>query len=273
MAPVKTVLDELGTALDSSGADADWLTFVGSGEPTLHSELGSMIEGARALTRLPIAVITNGSLLNRVDVQQALAVVDAVLPSLDAGSEGLFRAVNRPFPTLTLEGQVSGLAAFRKVYSGALWVEVMLVSGLNDGEQALRDLADALGRIRPDAVHISVPTRPPAEPWVSPPGPEALEKARSILGDQARVVLDVDGLFELDASASLDDAILEILARHPMSERELETTLRRRRPREDVERTLRELSASPRVQVLEREGRRFYSVARYRYGRGPGAGM
>jgi wyosine [tRNA(Phe)-imidazoG37] synthetase (radical SAM superfamily) len=272
MAPVRTVLDELEVALASSGGHADWLTFVGSGEPALHSELGPMITGARALTRLPIAVITNGSLLDRLEVRRALGAADAVLPSLDAGSERLFRAVNRPFPTLTLEGQVSGLAAFRKTFSGALWVEVMLVAGLNDGEQALRDLAAALGRIQPDEVHISVPTRPPAEPWVRPPGPEALEEARSILGGQARVVLAVDGPFELGAGASLDDAIVEVIARHPMSEEELVATLRREQHGKDVERALRELSRSPRVQVVERGGRRYWTAARYRYGHGPASG-
>jgi wyosine [tRNA(Phe)-imidazoG37] synthetase (radical SAM superfamily) len=266
MVPVGTVLDELGAVLASGDINAEWVTFVGSGETTLHSELGSMIRGARAMTRLPIAVITNGSLLGRADVQRALAVADAVLPSLDAGSEGLFRAVNRPLPSLDLESHVSGLAAFRKAFSGALWIEVMLVSGLNDGEEALRDLAAALGRIQPDAIHVSVPTRPPAEPWVTVPGPEVLERACSILGGQARVVLATDGHFELESEASLDDAIVDVIARHPMSEQELVATLSRQRPPEEVERALRELSASPRVQVVVRGGRRFWTAARYRYG-------
>ncbi len=265
LAPVEVVLDEVQAALSACENDVDWITFVGSGEPTLHSGLGRMIRETRAMTSLPIAVITNGSLLDDEDVRRALEPADAVLPSLDAGSEDLYRAVNRPFPGLTLARHVEGLVAFRKGFSGRFWVEVMLVAGLNDSEPALRALAAALRWIEPDEIHINVPTRPPAEARVRAPEAPVLERARSILGVGARVVLPVAGDFELDTHSPVADAVLEVITRHPMSERELVAALSRRWASADVERALGELAADGRAQVVERQGQRFWSAAMYRY--------
>jgi wyosine [tRNA(Phe)-imidazoG37] synthetase (radical SAM superfamily) len=238
---------------------------VGSGEPTLHASLGEMIRRTRAMVRVPVAVITNGALLHREDVRRELAAADAVMPSLDAGSEKLHRAVNRPYPGLTLARHVEGLVAFRKSFAGRLWVEVMLVAGLNDTEPALRDLATAIRRIGPDEVHINVPSRPPAERWVKAPAPRVLEQARSILGVEARVVLPVAGDFELDTRSPVADAVVEVITRHPMSERELVAALSRRWAPDEVERAIGELAADGRAQVVERQGQRFWSAAAYRY--------
>jgi wyosine [tRNA(Phe)-imidazoG37] synthetase (radical SAM superfamily) len=224
-----------------------------------------MIRKIRAIVSVPIAVITNGSLLHEEDVRRGLAAADAVLPSLDAGSEGLYRAINRPYPGLTLPRHVEGLVAFRKSFSGRLWVEVMLVAGLNDSEPALRDLAAILRRIEPDEVHINVPSRPAAETWVRAPEAGVLERARSILGVEARVVLPVAGHFELDPHAPIGDAVVEVITRHPMSEAELVAALCQRWAPDDVARALRDLMADGRAQVVQRQGQRFWSAAAYRY--------
>jgi len=265
LAPVEVVAGELQAALSACGDDVDWITFVGSGEPTLHSGLGRMIRETRAMTSLPIAVITNGSLLDDEDVRRELKPVDAVLPSLDAGSEDLYHSINRPFPGLTLARHVEGLVAFREGFSGRLWVEVMLVAGLNDTEPALRALAATLRRIEPDEIHINVPTRPPAEARVRAPEAPVLERARSILGVGARVVLPVAGDFALDTHSPVAEAVLEVITRHPMSERELVAALSRRWAPGDLERALGELAADGRAQVVERQGQRFWSAAVYRY--------
>ena len=265
LAPTEAILDEVRTALTACGDAIDWVTFVGSGEPTLHASLGTMIQRTRAMGSVPIAVITNGALLHREDVRRELAAADAVMPSLDAGSEKLHRAVNRPYPGLTLARHVEGLVAFRKSFAGRLWVEVMLVAGLNDTEPALRDLAAALRRTAPDEVHINVPSRPPAEGWVKAPAPQVLEQARSILGVEARVVLPVAGDFELHSQSPVADAVLEVITRHPMSERELVAALSRRWAPDDVERAIGKLAADGRAQLVERQGQRFWSAAAYRY--------
>ena len=126
--------------------EIDWLTFVGSGETTLHAGIGWLIRQVKSLTTLPVAVITNGSLL-RCQVRFKLSPADAVLPSLDAGNIKLYRKINRPHPEARFNRLVDGLAAFRKEYQGKLWVEVMLVQGLNDTPDALAKLLDYSRRL------------------------------------------------------------------------------------------------------------------------------
>jgi wyosine [tRNA(Phe)-imidazoG37] synthetase (radical SAM superfamily) len=210
-------------------------------------------------TDLPVAVITNGSFLYRPEVRAALSAADAVLPSLDAGNGELYRTINRPLPRLTFDTLIDGLIAFRQTYRGKLWMEVMLVRGLNTTEEALVEIAAALRLIRPDRVDLNVPTRPPAETWVQAPSEAELKMASAILGDVAQVVCPVDDGFVLSGHGDVMDSILAIIARHPMSEQELRRDLARWMPRH-VEQALAALAVSGRAQVVERYGLRFWSA-------------
>jgi wyosine [tRNA(Phe)-imidazoG37] synthetase (radical SAM superfamily) len=254
------ILSQVEEALSRHKAgEIDWLTFVGSGEPTLHSGLGKLIAGVKDLSDLPVAVITNGSLLYLPQVRAALKKADAVLPSLDAGSAQLYRQINRPHPEIMFERLVNGLIAFRREYTGKLWIEVMLVHGLNDNEEALEKIAALLKRIRPDEVHINLPTRPPAETWVRPAGEEALLQALVKFSESARVVHPAEGVFDLGCCDSVFEAILAIITRHPMSQEQLEKALGQLAP-EKAGDVLAELEASNRVQIVERLGSRFWSA-------------
>jgi wyosine [tRNA(Phe)-imidazoG37] synthetase (radical SAM superfamily) len=240
--------------------EIDWITFVGSGEPTLHASLGLLIRQVKALTDLPVAVITNGALLYRPEVRAELIAADAVLPTLDAGTPKLYRTINRPHPDITFERLVRGLIAFREHYSGKLWIEVMLVRGLNDSEPALRHIAAVLRKIGPDEVHINLPTRPPVETWVQPPDDEGLMRATAILGATAHVVQPIEGTFDLGHNGHLTEAIVSIITRHPMREVELQQALAQWSPGK-VEEALAELDASGQAQVIERYGVRYWSAA------------
>ena len=196
--PRRDILAEVREALAyHQPGEIDWVTFVGSGEPTLHFGLGWLISWVKQLTDLPVAVITNGSLLYRWEVRKDLVMADTVMPLLDAGSADLYRRINRPHPSATFERLVNGLMAFRRDYEGKLCIEVMLVRGLNDSEDALRDIAEVLRQIGPNEVHINLPIRPPAETWVRPSDEEGLMRALSIIGDIAKVVYPVEGVFDL----------------------------------------------------------------------------
>jgi wyosine [tRNA(Phe)-imidazoG37] synthetase (radical SAM superfamily) len=257
--PCQEILSEVQQALAShQPGEIDWVTFVGSGEPTLHSGLGRLIRQVKSMTELPVAVITNGALLYLPAMRAGLAAADAVLPSLDAGNPRLYRKINRPWPRLTFEQLQAGLIAFRREYTGQLWVEVMLVRGLNDTEAALKEIAAALKSIQPDEVHIVQPTRPPAETWVLPSDDEGLSRARAILGDVARVIHPASGSFDLGGDESLVDAIVGIITRHPMREDELFETLKHFSPG-DVASVLKALEKSGKAQVVERLGVRFWS--------------
>ncbi len=270
--PAGEVLAQLREALEAHPPGGiDWVTFVGSGETTLHARLGHLVEQAKRLTPLPVAVITNGSLLYLPEVRRELLQADAVLPSLDAGSEALYRRINRPHPQVPFARHIEGLRAFRREYGGKYWVEVMLVGGLNDTEEALGQIAALLEEIHPDEVHILQPTRPPVETWVQPPDEAGMERALSILGRAARVVGPSNGTFELDSSASLVDAIVDIITRHPMKESELVETLAHF-PNRDVRATLEELEKSGQARVVLRHGTRFWSASGAYYPEGsPGA--
>ncbi|NTU64537.1 MAG: radical SAM protein [Chloroflexi bacterium] len=259
------ILAEFQAALSAHRPRAiDWITFVGSGEPTLHASMGLLIRQVKTLTAVSVAVITNGALLYPPEVRQELCAADAVLPTLDAGTPQLYRKINRPHPDLTFERLVEGLIAFRQMYHGKLWIEVMLVHGLNDTERALRDIAAILHRIEPDAVHINLPTRPPAEPWVQPPDDEGLLRATAILGHTAHVVHPVKGTFDLGSGTHLTEAIVGVITRHPLREEELRRALVGWSPGQ-VEEVLAELAASGQAQVIERYGVRFWSAAGSRY--------
>lgn len=259
--PSEDILADVKQALEShKPGEIDWVTFVGSGEPTLHADMGYLIQGVKKMTDLPVAVITNGSLLYQPEVRQELLLADAVLPSLDAGTPDLYRRINRPHPECTFDRLLSGLQDFSREYNGKLWVEVMLVHGLNDTPQALQDLETALRLVQPDAVHINLPTRPPVETWVKPTDEEGLMRALSILGSIAETVHPAEGSFDLSGYDNPVEAVLGIITRHPMRQEELVHTLNRWTPGE-VNQVLVELAASGRAQVIERNGVKFWSAS------------
>jgi wyosine [tRNA(Phe)-imidazoG37] synthetase (radical SAM superfamily) len=259
--PRQDILVEVEIALAAhKPGEIDWVTFVGSGEPLLHIGLGWLIRQVKRLTELPVAVITNGSLLFLPEVREELLAADAVLPTLDAGTAELYRRINRPHPDITFDRLVEGLLDFWKEYSGRLWVGVMLLRGLNDTPQALWDIAKVLQKIQPNAVHINLPTRPPVETWVKPPNEESLMQAVAILGNIAEVVHPAEGSFDLSGYDNLIDAVIGIITRHPMRQEELERTLDRWLP-EQVNQTLEDLASSGRAQVVERYGVRFWSAS------------
>jgi wyosine [tRNA(Phe)-imidazoG37] synthetase (radical SAM superfamily) len=259
------ILAEVQEALAAhKPGEIDWVTFVGSGEPLLHADMGWLIRQVKDMTELPVAVITNGSLLYLLEVRQELIAADAVLPTLDAGTAELYRQINRPHPDLTFDRLVEGLVAFREEYRGKLWVEVMLVRGLNDTPQALLDIAKVLQRISPDAVHINLPTRPPAETWVQPPTEDGLMQALAILGNIAEVVHPAEGSFDLSSYDNVVEAVIGIITRHPMRQEELERALDRWAPGQ-VSQALTELTDSGRAQVVERYGVRFWCAAPAHY--------
>jgi wyosine [tRNA(Phe)-imidazoG37] synthetase (radical SAM superfamily) len=259
--PVQEILAEVREVLDvHQPGEIDWVTIVGSGEPLLHSRVGWLIRQVKDLTNLPVAVITNGSLLYLPEVRHELAAADAVLPTMNAGTAELYRKICRPHSKLNFEQHVQGLIAFREEYRGKLWVEVMLVRGLNDTPRALMDIAEVLKSIRPDAVHLNLPNRPPAETWVEPPSGESLMQAIAILGNTAEVVHPARGSFDLSGYDNPVDAVIGIITRHPMRQAELEQTLDRWSPGQ-VSQALTKLATGGQAQVVERYGVRFWSAA------------
>jgi len=259
--PAGQILAQLRSALEThKPGEVDHVTFVGQGEPTLCSSLGWLIRQVKGMTDIPVAVITNGSLLYRIEVREELSAADVVMPSLDAADPETFRRINRPWPKLRIDEIIEGMIAFRETFGGKLWVEVMLVRGLNDDEARLVRLRDALCRIRPAKVQINVPIRPPAEAWVAVPDDETIERAVAILGEAAEIVAPYEGSFDLSGFTDVAEAVEAIIRRHPMRERRLVQTLSRFAPG-DVAATLAELESSGRAQRRVYRNETFWEYA------------
>lgn len=254
------IIEEVKQALNAHQTGGiDWVTFVGSGEPTLHSELGWLIRQVKNLTNLPVAVITNGALLYLPEVRAELIVADAMLPSLDVGNPYLYRKVNRPWPKLAYDAFLEGLVAFRQEYTGQLWIEVMLMKGLNDTDEALLEISAALQRIRPDQVHLLLPLRPPAESWVQPADETGLQRAQLILGKVAHVLkpsVEQAGTCNKD---TLESAILGIVKRHPMSEEDLCQALGSW-SLDEIQQALQFLHGTQKTKPVTRHGKQFWSA-------------
>jgi wyosine [tRNA(Phe)-imidazoG37] synthetase (radical SAM superfamily) len=165
--PLEDVLEELRGELASS-APCDFIGLAGSGEPTLHSGIGEAIRAIREMTRIPVAVLTNGSLLWRDDVQEDLLEADVVMPSLDAGDGRLFRWVNRPAEEISFDRMVGGLVSFTKRFHGEVWLEVLLLDGVTAAASQVAKLAELVRRIAPARVQLSTVARPPAELFARP---------------------------------------------------------------------------------------------------------
>ncbi len=222
--PKEEVLEEIVEALDS-GVPIDWITLVGSGETTLYKGIGWLVHEIRQRTDIPVAVITNGSLLHLAEVRQELLEADAVLPSLNAGSADLYEKIDRPAPGFDFLSHIRGLMQFRKEYKGKIWVEVMLIAGLNDTEEALEDLADVLSGIEPDMVHLVVPSRPAPESFVAVPDDDRVRQAVFVLSKVAPLTHPVKGTMNLRGVPDFLEAVSAIAVRHPIQERELEQAL------------------------------------------------
>jgi wyosine [tRNA(Phe)-imidazoG37] synthetase (radical SAM superfamily) len=201
--------------------DFDYLTFAGSGEPTLSIDLGEIIQSAKKLVDAPVAVITNSVLLTNQQVRQEVALADVVLPSLDAVTQKTFCAINRPAPGLMIKDVIEGLIDFRKEFDGEIWLEVMLVRDINDSEAEL--ISKAVDSIQPDRIQINTIVRRPAE-LVMPLKEEDMLNMLEIFPG-AEVIPDWDWRVPHEIKAE----IIRVLTRKSYTLEELEALLELRR--------------------------------------------
>lgn len=216
------ILDEVREKVEASrraGESIDYLTVVPDGEPTLDVNLGRTLRALRSLD-IPIAVISNASLVDREDVRADLGEADWVSLKVDAVREETWRRIDRPHGGLLLEPILEGMRTFAEGFAGELVTETMLIRDLNDSEEELRATAKLVEELAPDRAYLSVPTRPPAEEWVRPATEEAIARAYEVFRAYHGHVELLVG-YEGDAFAATGDAeedLLSITAVHPMRE-------------------------------------------------------
>ena len=213
--PPEEIENDLRTAIDSAG-EIDWITFSGSGEPTLSIDLGRLVEQAKLLEVAPVCVLTNGTLLSFPNVRAELAQADLVVPNLDAATSELFAKVVRPHPEITFDTYISGLKIFAREFSGDLHLEIVLLKGLNDSEEHLHKLAELVGEISPNGVWVGTVKRPPAESFARPVDANVLEKAIRIIGKKAEVIAEFRKSSAVGKSfIDLQNRVFELLRRRP----------------------------------------------------------
>jgi len=177
----QTVIKEIDDYLSQKPA-LDYITFAGSGEPTLNSKIGKIIDFIKKkYPSYRVAVLTNGSLLYRKSVRKSLLNADLVIPSLDAASTALFRRINRPAQGIELKKVIQGMCDFRGEYKGCLKLEIFIIPGMNDSAEELRKLKEAVQKINPDSVQLNTLVRPGAEEGISPAGRRVIEKIAAFL--------------------------------------------------------------------------------------------
>ena len=215
--PTQEVLGEVKDFLSKREASIDHFSLSGSGEPTLHSQIGVVIKGIKEMSAIPVAVLTNGSLLYLDEVRGDLLQADIILPSLDAVSKEVFTRINRPHKGVSVEKVVEGLVKFRKVYQGQIWLEVLFCKGINDGRNELGQMKGAIDRIQPDRIHINTVVRPPTEVWASPLNLEEMEKIQAFFGDKASIISEFDRHPRSLPEINVKEEIFRILKRRPLS--------------------------------------------------------
>jgi wyosine [tRNA(Phe)-imidazoG37] synthetase (radical SAM superfamily) len=257
--PREEVLEEVRTFLEGGGSPIDHFSLSGSGEPTLHSGIRWVIDEIKKLSSIPVAVITNGSLLYREDVREDLLRADVVLPSLDAVSPEVFQKINRPHPEVTVEKVIEGLVEFRKVYRGKIWLEVLFCKGINNHPGEIEKMKEAIDRIQPDRIDLNTVVRPPAEKWASPLSHAELEKVRAFLGEKAIVIPEFDRHPLSVPGQEVQERIVSILGRRPLSLADLSKWMRI--PQHELETYLTPLIREGKVKTRSFGGSVYFEIA------------
>ena len=243
--------------VQAQGGRIDYLSFVPDGEPTLDINLGRMIDLLRPLN-LKIAVITNGSLLWREDVRQELEQADCVSLKVDTVSEDVWRRINRPAESLSLEKILAGALLFAGGFKGELITETMLIAGVNTDGPELRRTAQFLGKLRPARAYLAIPTRPPQESRAKAPSEQKLTEAWQIFSEYLPKKVEILTGYSAEPFTTAGDAVqnlLDITCVHPMRESEAQELFQRAGVNPSV---LQALIKEQKIIRVLHEGQAFY---------------
>jgi wyosine [tRNA(Phe)-imidazoG37] synthetase (radical SAM superfamily) len=234
----------------------DHISFSGSGEPTLNSKIGYLIKAIKKFTTIPVAVITNGSLLFRRDVQKELLPADVVLPTFDAATQKTLNRVNRPHSALTVGRIAKGLIEFRKKFTGQIWLEIMLAKGINDSKRELKKLKQIVDKIQPDTIHLNTVVRPPVERFALPLARKQLLQVKKIFGKNCQIVAEFTKTKARSRDFDIADSILNIVSRRPVTARDIARSLGRRQ--NEIRKQLSQLRRKNKIKAVTHHGRRYY---------------
>jgi len=215
--PVDQVFSELSHYFENNPLP-DYVTFSGAGEPTLNSRMGEVLNYIKdRWPHVPVAVLTNGTLLSDPQVRRELLRADLVLPSLDAATEEAFHRIDRPPRALRLTDYIQGLVEFRREFKGRIWLEVFILPDFNDDCANLEALKEAFARIQPDRIQLNTLDRPGTIDDIRPANPAELQHIIDTWQiDRVETIAKVmDRKTIKSYREDMENAIVETISRRP----------------------------------------------------------
>ncbi len=253
--PLDEIKNELDYYFQFTGNPPDYITIVGEGEPLLYSKTGELNNYIKDNFSPPLAFITNGSLLYLKEVREEIMNTDVLLPTVDTVFPDSFIKINRPHKGVNLNNILQGLIDTRKDYKGKFWVEVMMVKGINDSEKEIKGLSDYFNELKPDRIFINVSVRPPAEKWVEPPSIESFHLIEKYIPSAEFINFSESGKIDPSAYDSLEDLIVSISRRHPISMELLKKSVIT--DEKSIDKSVESLEAQKKIELIEHSGKIF----------------
>jgi Fe-S oxidoreductases len=245
----------------SNNPDPDYITFSGSGEPTLNIQIGEILRFIKQnRPSIPVAVLTNGTLLYDKKVRDALIDADVVLPSLDAATEDVFKKINRPQQDLNINKYIQGLIDFRKEFKGKIWLEIFILPEYNDNSHELAELKKAILRINPDSVQLNTLDRPGTLPNLRGATRAELEQVVKFwqIDNVEIIAAPLQRKSVLSYRKDTETAIMETIARRPCTLDDLAKILGIHIS--EINKYLDVLDAENKIETIEQERGIFYQL-------------
>ncbi|WP_300717924.1 Obg family GTPase CgtA, partial [uncultured Brachyspira sp.] len=211
------IIYELKEAL-LNNKNIDYITFAGSGEPTLYKNLKKLIYEIKQITDIPVCIITNGSLLYKQEMRSNLLMADLVIPSLDAGNIDTFKLIDQPDKEIDFDSMVNGLIEFRRVFKGEYWLEIFLLKGINDSEEELDDIIKIAKQIKPDMIQLVTATRRTSDNKALALNDEEMKKAKKYFELKCSIKIDIPSVSENakgNTKKITEEDIINFLIRQP----------------------------------------------------------
>jgi len=199
------------------GKRIDYITFSGSGEPTLNSEIRRIISRIKELTSIPLAILTNGTLLYQSRIREDLMEADLVIPSLDSVSQKIFEMVNRPHPSLKIDEVITGIDSFSQEFNGKVWLEIMVVKGINDSLEEIEKAAQVIKQMNLEKIQINTVVHPPAEEFARPLTREDLKNIKTVLGKKCEIIAEFKRVTQKAYKRDVEKRILGMVKRRPVT--------------------------------------------------------
>ncbi len=251
---LEEILRDLDQALPR---DPDIITLAGSGEPTLHSQIGELITAIKKRTSIPVGVLTNGALLFDPQVRRELASADIVAPSLDAGDRKTFAAVHQPHPDLDFDKVIAGMVDFGREFAGQIWLEVFFMEGYTANDDQAEKMAIIARAMSPYRIQINTVTRPPAMSSARPVSKEQLERYVPLFGDRCEVIASFSaGHPSEEFGADIVSEILDSVSRRPQTVEDLANGLGANAGQ--IAKAVEAMEADGKIRKIDNDGKVFY---------------